>query len=454
MEKPLESRIRSSKSTTPPKPPHGHVGHTPSPELNPRLDGSNRGDRPQHAHPKLGSRRGHGSHAQIAMSKSVSPPKATPSPRYLSATHSDATPTRTTQQQNSSVIRSNLPPVPPCPAPRPHLPTSVSHPRVPPVGSPGGVISSQPTIPMALSSTEKSKLLPDLKDLHGRDQTCPNMSDKDCSYVKFPRRIDPSHEYSYPKLIDAYKPGDHQVAVTAVSTGATPPSKSGKAATPPLPPSFGGGPKVGVASVAAVTSSSNSSGSSKKSRRSLPSLVLSCGGGRGQSSSGSGHCGGGGGTALCGGGDGGLASDASLSHAHFDSSLSPERDSSESTLSHLCIHCRKSYNPGFNGKGSCRYAPNDWARATVETVTCLSCARCLLYHCISDPDEDEDIHDPCECTGNGSASNRVRRWLGLTLLSILVPCLCCYPPLMACYKGAAACGLCGGRHEASKGQLS
>ena len=147
MEKPLESRLRSSKSTTPPKPPHGHSGmHTPSPELNPR-----------HHHPKLSSRRGPPYHAPIAMSKSVSPPKATPTPRYLSATHSDATPT-STQSTNNCVSSSCLPPVPPCPAPRPQL-VSQLHGRVPPV------ISSQPTIPMALSSSEKSKLLPDLKDL-------------------------------------------------------------------------------------------------------------------------------------------------------------------------------------------------------------------------------------------------------------------------------------------------
>ena len=459
MEKPLESRLRSSKSTTPPKPPHGQgggVGHSPSPELNPM----------GRQHPKLSSRRGHGGHAPIAMSKSVSPPKATPSlPRYLTATHSDATPTSHTHQStlNSSVMTSNdlPPPVPPCPAPRPQL----THSRVPPVGHPVGVISHQPSIPMALTSTEKSKLLPDLKDLAdlggpGLDrQSGPNLSDKDCSYVKFPRRIDPSHEYSYPKLIDAYKPSDSPLSrdqVAHVTAGSATPTK---AATPPCPrPSFGpagsgsggGGGKSGVSATVAATFSSNSSGSSKKSRRSLPSLVLSCGGGRAGERAGRS-----GGTAtpsaqptFCGEG---VASESS--HAHFDSSLSPERDSSESNLSHLCIHCRKSYNPGVNIKGACRYAPNDWARTGVETVTCLSCARCLLYHCISDPDLDEDIHDPCECT-SGPTAHGVRRWLGLTLLSILVPCLCCYPPLMACYKGAAACGLCGGRHEASKGQLS
>lgn len=334
------------------------------------------------------------------------------------------------------------------------------------MGHPMGVISHQPSIPMALTSTEKSKLLPDLKDLadlgSGLDhrQSGPNLSsDKDCSYVKFPRRIDPSHEYSYPKLIDAYKPSDSPLSrdqVAHVTAGSATPTK---AATPPCPrPSFGpagggGSGKSGVSATVAATFSSNSSGSSKKSRRSLPSLVLSCGGGRagGQNSRERGS----GGTAtpaaqptFCGEG---VASESS--HAHFDSSLSPERDSSESNLSHLCIHCRKSYNPGVNIKGACRYAPNDWARTGVETVTCLSCARCLLYHCISDPDLDEDIHDPCECT-SGPTAHGVRRWLGLTLLSILVPCLCCYPPLMACYKGAAACGLCGGRHEASKGQLS
>ncbi|KAL3228837.1 hypothetical protein MRX96_023739 [Rhipicephalus microplus] len=41
-----------------------------------------------------------------------------------------------------------------------------------------------------------------------------------------------------------------------------------------------------------------------------------------------------------------------------------------------------------------------------------------------------------------------RRWAGLALLSLLVPCLWCYLPLRACHRAAVGCGLCGGRHQA------
>ena len=328
MEKPIESRLRSSKSATPPN----KNGHSPSPEL---YDSRNR---------LTTNKKKPGGHAPITMSKSVSPPKATP-PRYLSATNSDAG-------------------------------------QPPPLQAP----PQMPRVPPTTSSMEKTKLL-------GHAHL-----DKDSSYVKFPRRVEPAHEYSYPKLIDAYK--------------------DKKKLTPPPPP---------VPLPLEKNSSSASSSSSKKSRQSLPSLVLSCRGG------------------------GGVASD-DVGVAEFESShtsLSPLGAEATTSMTLICAHCRKSYNPAHNSNGACRYAPNDWARSTVERVTCLSCARCLLYHCISDPDEDEEAH-PCECSLSGSG---LRRWLGLTLLSILVPCLCCYPPLMACYKGAAACRLCGGRHEASKAQL-
>ena len=399
MEKPLESRLRTSKSVTPPKlpalQPHTAVGVTnsssgvlgrpasdllghasPSPELS---------DKPRlHKH-----RKHHHGHAPVIMSKSVSPPTrahCAPPPvpptsssrSYLSATNSDATP--------------------PQPAPRM---------RAPPLS--GTVISSQPTIPMALS-TEKSKLL---EGPPPGGHAPMSSSDKDCSYVKFPRKT--SHEYSYPKLIDAYRHHDN------TKKGGVPPPLP--AATPPMDKSV----IVGTAS-----SSTTSSGASKKSRRSLPSLVFSC------------HTGGGAGH---GGGAGELEDDSSRA------SLSPLGLSDVST-SHLCVHCRKSYNPSLNSKGVCRYAPNDWARSTIETMTCLSCARCLLYHCISDPEEEHDeIQNPCECY-SGNVGFNFRRWLGLSLLSILVPCLCCYPPLIACYRAAAACRICGGRHEPSKGQLS
>ena len=403
MEKPLESRLRSSKSATPPKlpiqppppvsiPGGGVLGdprsgdHTPSPELS---------EKPREPH-RLHKHHTRRPHPPVTTSKSVSPPTRVSQTRsYLSATHSDASTTHGVPPQPVRAPRMR--------APHPPPPSSV-------------VINSQPTIPMALT-TEKSKLLVG----GGVDPLGHSpFSDKDCSYVKFPRKT--SHEYSYPKLIDAYRNHDN-------TGGHTHQSGYSKKA----PPSSGGTPPLPAFDKPTASSSTTSSGSStKKSRRSLPSLVLSC------------HQGGG--------------ADRNDPQGDEDSSrasLSPLGLSDIST-SHLCIHCRKSFNPAYNTKGACRYAPNDWARSTIETVTCLSCARCLLYHCISDPEEDDEVHDPCECrcSGNGSRSAGFRRWLGLSLLSILVPCLCCYPPLLACYRGAAACRLCGGRHEASKGQLS
>ena len=40
-----------------------------------------------------------------------------------------------------------------------------------------------------------------------------------------------------------------------------------------------------------------------------------------------------------------------------------------------------------------------------------------------------------------------RRWLGLALLSLIVPCLWIYPPLRAVHWCGMSCGVCGGRHH-------
>eukprot|EP00094_Tigriopus_californicus_P011686 TCALIF_11291-PA protein Name:"Similar to Spred2 Sprouty-related, EVH1 domain-containing protein 2 (Rattus norvegicus)" AED:0.12 eAED:0.12 QI:0/0.6/0.5/0.66/0.6/0.66/6/393/690 len=107
-----------------------------------------------------------------------------------------------------------------------------------------------------------------------------------------------------------------------------------------------------------------------------------------------------------------------------------------------CAHCRESFSSEENPPGSCHYAPNCLRRG-IETITCLQCAKCLLYHCLSDS-EGDFVH-PCECSNRDG--HRTRRWIGLSLLSIIVPCLCCYLPLMACYHCGALCKMCGGRHQ-------
>ena len=160
------------------------------------------------------------------------------------------------------------------------------------------------------------------------------------------------------------------------------------------------------------------------------------------------------------------------------------------SLKQRCRHCQESFYPDINPKGSCEYAP-DLIRTAIDTVTCIICAQCMLYHCMSD-EEGEFVRHPCACSlgccgggghksrccclccadgdasdgvgvnnemmgfgGNNLAGNAMegnsrscgRRWIGLTLLSLLVPCLCCYPPLRACHSAFVYCGLCGGRHD-------
>ena len=108
-----------------------------------------------------------------------------------------------------------------------------------------------------------------------------------------------------------------------------------------------------------------------------------------------------------------------------------------------CAFCRKAYTPERNHVGSCSYGPTDYARKSIEAVSCLQCATCMLYHCMSD--SEGDFAHPCDCTN--SDGHWLKRWLGLSLLSILVPCLCCYFPLMGCYKCGAFCRICGVKHQ-------
>lgn len=55
--------------------------------------------------------------------------------------------------------------------------------------------------------------------------------------------------------------------------------------------------------------------------------------------------------------------------------------------------------------------------------------------------------------GSGGAACCVesspKRWFGLALLSLVVPCLWCYLPLRACYHCGVQCGCCGKPHEAA-----
>jgi len=107
-----------------------------------------------------------------------------------------------------------------------------------------------------------------------------------------------------------------------------------------------------------------------------------------------------------------------------------------------CRHCQELYSEDENARGSCEYAP-DCVRSGINAVTCIGCAEGVLYF-MSDADGDFAQH-PCEC--GVVDKNCGRRWLCMAVLSLLVPCLWCYPPLRACHWCCVSCGICGGKHH-------
>jgi len=110
-----------------------------------------------------------------------------------------------------------------------------------------------------------------------------------------------------------------------------------------------------------------------------------------------------------------------------------------------CVHCHEQFSERSNPRGSCRYSP-DIVKQGIECVSCLACAKCLLYHCHYD---DENFTDDDICTCDNSDGQLGMRWLGLSLLAVIVPCLCLYPVLTACHVCGRACRMCGARHVAS-----
>lgn len=119
-----------------------------------------------------------------------------------------------------------------------------------------------------------------------------------------------------------------------------------------------------------------------------------------------------------------------------------------------CVYCQELFVVAENHRGACPDAPDDCA-ACVERATCLCAARALLYHCATDDDGSYGpvcggIGEPTVSTKTQSTGDRRRRrrkWILLCLLSIVLPCLCCYPALAACHSCAVRRGHCGARHQ-------
>ena len=109
-----------------------------------------------------------------------------------------------------------------------------------------------------------------------------------------------------------------------------------------------------------------------------------------------------------------------------------------------CKYCKEAFSRDANPRGSCEDAP-DAVRNCIEGVSCLCSARCMLFHCLAD--EEHSYDNPCLC--DNSDENNRKKWTMLTVLSLFVPCLWCYVPLMACHRCGVSRGCCGGRHRAS-----
>jgi protein sprouty family protein 2 len=64
----------------------------------------------------------------------------------------------------------------------------------------------------------------------------------------------------------------------------------------------------------------------------------------------------------------------------------------------------------------------------VEYCTCLCCVQCIFYHCYDERADDElsARDDPCACCERPACC---RRWACMGLMSLCLPCLCCYWPL-------------------------
>ena len=116
-----------------------------------------------------------------------------------------------------------------------------------------------------------------------------------------------------------------------------------------------------------------------------------------------------------------------------------------------CVYCHEMFTHTNNRPGSCIDAP-DPARRLIDRVSCLCCARAVVYHChaAGGASADDWRSDDEPCTGcDPSAPGCCSRWTLLAALALVVPCLWCYLPLSACHHCVRWCGHCGGRHKAA-----
>lgn len=69
-----------------------------------------------------------------------------------------------------------------------------------------------------------------------------------------------------------------------------------------------------------------------------------------------------------------------------------------------CRYCQELYSDEWNRRGTCEFAP-DCFRSGLECISGIGCARCVLYHFMSDSEGETPQH-PCECVNENGCTKR------------------------------------------------
>ncbi|XP_062331948.1 protein sprouty homolog 1 [Osmerus eperlanus] len=75
------------------------------------------------------------------------------------------------------------------------------------------------------------------------------------------------------------------------------------------------------------------------------------------------------------------------------------------------------------------------AESALEHGTCMCLVKGIFYHCSNDDQGDSCADQPCSLSRSLCCS----RFLCMGLMSVLFPCLLCYPPIKGCLKACQGC---------------
>ncbi|KAG8198027.1 hypothetical protein JTE90_001865 [Oedothorax gibbosus] len=131
---------------------------------------------------------------------------------------------------------------------------------------------------------------------------------------------------------------------------------------------------------------------------------------------------------------------APASSTQEDPGSNPD-DHNDSIICRQCRRCRcaacrrgRALPSRWICNNKCLCSPH----TAVDYCSCMCCVRGLFYHWAKDYEMDSDVScadQPCSCAPH----HRLLRWGCLGLLSLPLPCLCCYWPLKGCVKACEGC---------------